>query len=355
MSNSRRSYIIAAELAFPRNRVSQVDITEELVKIWPKQEKIVRKIFSNTGVESRNLAMELSKYKDLTDFGERNRLWTNEALRLVEMSCKKLLEKVDLAPSEIDVLIDTTVTGLAIPALGARLMNKLPFSRQAKRIPLFGLGCLGGVAGIARAHDYLVGHPDQAVLFFAVELCSLTFQFGDEGTANIVGSGLFADGAASILMVGEEHPLAKVSKLAVRNSASNFYPETERVMGWDISSSGFNIVLSGNVPEVVEENIPKDVQAFLKSNDLDIKDIQEVISHPGGPKVLDALAKAVQKDREFFRHSWDSLKDNGNMSSVSVLDVLSRSLGDEQKVGTKGLMLAMGPAFCSEMVLTERV
>jgi alkylresorcinol/alkylpyrone synthase len=207
---------------------------------------------------------------------------------------------------------------------------------------------------VARAHDYLLAHKNQAVLLLATELCSLTFQLNDSSVANLIGTGLFSDGAAAVVLVGDDHPLAKTGKLKVKDTMSVFYPNTERTMGWDITGEGFKLVLSGDVPAIVQEHVPAGVREFLDHNHLNLNEVDEIIAHPGGPKVLEALAFALDRDGSWFDHSWLSLAENGNMSSVSVLDILSRTLETPADNKKHGLLMAMGPAFCSEMVLTER-
>jgi alkylresorcinol/alkylpyrone synthase len=203
-------------------------------------------------------------------------------------------------------------------------------------------------------NDYLLGHPKEAVILLATELCSLTFQFQDKSVANLVGTSLFADGAAAVLMLGTEHPLSKKSQFEVLAGGSFFYPDTERIMGWDIVSSGFQIVLSGDVPKIVSEYVKPNIVEFLSSQKVTPSDVGFMVSHPGGPKVLDKISEISERSPEEFRHSWASLQEKGNMSSVSVLHVLEKTIADKIDKNKIGLMLAMGPAFCSEMALIKK-
>jgi alkylresorcinol/alkylpyrone synthase len=224
------------------------------------------------------------------------------------------------------------------------------------RVPLVGLGCVAGAAGIARLHDYLVGHPRSVAVLMCVELCSLTLQRDDTSLANLVASGLFGDGAAAVVAVGadragehEGHDLVQPDVLAVR---SRLYPDSERTMGWDVGSSGLKIVLDSNVPMMVERYVGEDVRGFLADQGLTQDDIEWYVAHPGGPKVLEAMQDTLGLERQALQVTWDSLAAIGNLSSASVLHVLADTLTDRPpRPGSYGLMLAMGPGFCSELVL----
>jgi alkylresorcinol/alkylpyrone synthase len=233
-------------------------------------------------------------------------------------------------------------------------MNRIPFSSNLKRVPIFGLGCLGGVAGVARVADYLRGHPDEAAILLSIELCSLTIQPDDLSIANIISSGLFGDGAASVLMVGKRHPLAQPGHPQVVDSQSIFFPNTERVMGWDVGERGFKVVLSADVPEIAGTHLRPEIDSFLCHHNLQIGDIARWIAHPGGPKVTQALQDSLQLDDDALHLSRESLARVGNVSSASVLFILHETLSRCQPApGEYGLMIAMGPAFCAELVLLQ--
>ncbi len=349
------SGVLSAKSVVPKNQYTQEDISDTLAEFWGEHARAAKKFHDNSRVKTRNLVLPLEKYKSLQDFGSRNDLWIEHAIPMALESVTQVLQESELKPQEVDLIISTSITGIAVPSLEARLINLLNFKSETKRMPLFGLGCLGGAACIARANDYLKAYPDQVVLITATEICSLTFQLDDQSIANMVATGLFADGSAAVVMVGKDHPKYKNSKLQVIDSMSVFYPNTERIMGWDINQNGFKIVLSGDVPGLVRENVPTGIDQFLDRHQLKKSDLGEVIAHPGGPKVLEALADAVGVGSDWFSHSWESLSVNGNMSSVSVLDILSRTIKTSPTEDKLGLLMAMGPAFCSEMVLTKRL
>jgi alkylresorcinol/alkylpyrone synthase len=349
------SIIHSVMTSFPKNYVSQEEISEEISNIWPDKKKHVDQFHKSSQVKSRHLSIPLSEYKNLGDIGDRSRKWLDVAIELQTNNINILLEKAGLHPKDISLIVSTTVTGLSIPTLEARLMNKIAFKPNTKRLPIFGLGCLGGVAGINRVNDYLKGHPKEAALLLATELCSLTFQFEDKSVANLVGTSLFADGSAAVLMLGNEHPLASKGEFRVLSGESFFYPDTERIMGWDIVSSGFQIVLSGDVPKIVVEHVKPNIGEFLSSNKITLSDVGFMVSHPGGPKVLDKISEIADRPAEDFKHSWNSLSEKGNMSSVSVLHVLQKTIEEKRASGELGLMIAMGPAFCSEMNLIKKL
>jgi alkylresorcinol/alkylpyrone synthase len=230
-------------------------------------------------------------------------------------------------------------------------MNQLPFRRDLKRIPVFGLGCVAGAAGIARAADYVRAFPDEHALLLSVELCSLTWQKNDTSTANLVASGLFGDGAAAVVVSG-----AKANNPGPRIVATRsvFYRDTEDAMGWEISEQGFRIVLSPNVPQVVHQNIRADMDAFLAEHDLEIRDIQSWIFHSGGPRILRAVEQSLELSSSALAASWASLREVGNLSSASVLAVLESHLDHGRKApGEYSVLAAMGPGFCSELILLQ--
>lgn len=347
--------IYAVSTEFPENYASQEEIMREISSLWSDKKSYVEQFHQSSMVKGRHLAIDLENYKNLTDIGERFQIWLEVVTKLQEKNINKLLKKVGLLPRDISLIATTTVTGISIPTLEARLMNCMAFSDKTKRLPIFGLGCLGGVAGINRVNDYLKGHPKEAALLLASELCSLTFQFDDKSVANLVGTSLFGDGVAAVLMVGHEHPLYKKSEFEILDSESFFYENSENVMGWEINANGFKIVLSGDVPKIVEKNVKPNLEYFLSKNKLTNSDVNFMVSHPGGPKVLDKICEISGKEKSDFRLSWESLAEKGNMSSVSVLHVLEKTIEQRHSTNETGLMVAMGPAFCSEMALIKKM
>ena len=308
----------------------------------------LEKLHRNVLVGGRHLALPLEEYPKIETWGEANDHWIRVAEELGGKAVLTALDRAGLGVGEVDAFYFTTVTGIATPSIDARLMNRLSLPSRVKRVPIFGLGCLAGAAGVARAADYLVGHPSEVAVLLSVELCSLTLQRDDLSVENLIGSGLFGDGAAAAVLVGEERPSQGPRVVASRSS---FYPDTERVMGWDVSERGFKIVLSAEVPEMVRRFLRRDVDAFLSEHGLATDDIVAWISHPGGPRVLEAMQEALELPDDALESAWQTLREVGNLSSTSVLLVLEGALGSPPPPGSWGLMSAMGPGFCSELVL----
>ena len=349
--------ISAVTHAFPTHYYPQEELLAALRKHWAKgHSNLARleRIHHNVGVTGRHLALPIEDYESLEGFEAKNDAWIRCALDLGETVLCNLFEKVGMKPGEVSQIIFTTVTGIGVPSIDARLMNRIPFSPHLKRVPLFGLGCVAGAAGVARLADYLRGHTDEAAVLLSIELCSLTIQPDDFSIANIISSGLFGDGAAAVLMVGKDHPTAGRGLPRVIDSRSIFFPDTERVMGWEVGNRGLKIVLSAEVAELAEVHLRPGVDAFLGEHGLTIADIKHWIAHPGGPKVIQAMEAGLGLSEHALDLSRESLAAVGNISSTSVLLILEETLSRSQpEPGTYGLLMAMGPAFCAELVLLQ--
>jgi len=347
-------YIHSVYCALPDHYYDQETLSQALQKLWSQRYFNPSRLIAfhnHVLVGGRHLALPLEEYEALTGLGARNDAWLRVALDIAERAVAGVLQRAALPAHAISLLASSTVTGIAVPSLEARLMNRLPFGRGTKRLPLFGLGCLAGVAGVNRVADYLLGHPREAALFFTVELCSLTLQKEDLSIPNIIASGLFGDGGAAVLMLGDEHPLRHEAELELVAWQATFFPHTEHVMGWDVVDTGFQVVLSKDVPDIVTQHLPGAVQEVLQDAGLEGAQPTFFVAHPGGPKVLYAMEKALGLTQGELHQSWDSLARQGNMSSASVLFVLAQTLKQLPKDGRLGLMLAMGPAFCAELTL----
>lgn len=337
--------VCGVAVQFPRHLNSQQDTIAALTDFAGPE---FRRFAVSSGVESRHTALPLARYADLSGFSEANDAFIGVALDLAEHALLRALDRATVHPSEVDIVFSTTVTGLAVPTLEARLAKRVGLRQDVKRVPLFGLGCVAGAAGVARMHDYLRAFPEQVGVLLAVELCSLTIQREDSSVANLVASSLFGDGAAAVVATGARRDTPGPKVLATR---SRIYPDTEEVMGWHIGSDGFRIMLSADVATVVEKYLGDDVRTFLADHGLTPEDVSTWICHPGGPRVIEAVEKGLGLPGDALDHTRKSLRDNGNLSSVSVLDVLAANLADPPSAGSVGLMIAMGPAFCSELVL----
>lgn len=350
--------IVSATSAFPKHYYSQEMLFAALQEFWGDRlakPEVLRRLHKNVGVDGRFLALPIDAYPLLKGWGEADDHWIRCALELGYCSVSRALTGAGLDVRDVGALFFTSVTGIASPSIDARLINRLGFSPNVKRVPMFGLGCVAGAAGIARAADYVRAYPDEVAVLLSVELCSLTLQREDLSVANMISAGLFGDGAAAVVVAGNKWDEVKPSQgpriLATR---SIFYPNTEEMMGWDISESGFQIVLSPEVPDLIRRQLGNDVDSFLADLGRERSDVGSWVLHTGGPKVLQATAAALGLENGELAASWDCLRRVGNLSSASVLVVLEDVMKNRRpEPGTFGLLAAMGPGFCSELVALE--
>ncbi|MFF3753146.1 type III polyketide synthase [Streptomyces sp. NPDC002018] len=347
--------IAAVHGALAPHQHSQQDLTDMVAEVCLPEaadRRVLDRLHSGARVRTRHTALPLDQYAGLKDFGEVNDAFIAAAVPLGAEVVGAALATAGLSPRDVDLLMFTSVTGIAAPSVDARLVSRLGLRRDVRRVPVFGLGCVAGAAGVARLHDYLLGRPDDVAVLLSVELCSLTFQRNDSSPANLVATGLFGDGAAAVVACGAGRRPAGSAGPTVIDTRSCLYPDTEGAMGWDITGSGFRIVLDASVPDLVRKNLPEEVDGFLAEHGLRREDITAWVCHPGGPKVLEAVEEALELPDGALDMTWRSLAAVGNLSSSSVLHVLRDTLAERPPPpGTAGLMLAMGPGFCSELVL----
>lgn len=333
---------------------TQTEITSAIGPILAPQaarRAVLERLHSSSGVEHRALALPLTEYAALRDFGTANDAFVRIGTELGVRAVRGALGRAGLSPSDVDFLLFTTVTGVSAPSLDALLVEPLGLRPDVRRLPSFGLGCAGGAAGLARVHDYLLGHPHDVAVLLSVELCSLTIQHGDDSTANLVASGLFGDGAAAAVLVGAEHRLAAGGGPDVVDAASRLYPGTREALGWAVGGSGLRIVLSPGLPDLVSAHLGDDVAAFLERHDLKTRDIGAWVVHAGGPRILDAVRDALDLEPDLLAPSRASLAGSGNLSSTSVLDILASYVEGGREPGTWGVVIAFGPGVGVELVL----
>jgi alkylresorcinol/alkylpyrone synthase len=339
--------------AFPKYYHKQEVLVGALKNYWKDrlvQPGILDRLDESMKVDGRFTARPLDFYhNEMKTWGEANNVWIEVGLELGEKALCHALVAAGIEPRDLGAIFVTSVTGIAAPSLDARLINRMGLSPNIKRIPIFGLGCVAGAAGISRAADYVRGFPDQAAALLSIELCSLTLQRDDISMAHLISAMLFGDGAAATVVVGDEVESNGPEILA---NKSIFYPNTERVMGWDISEKGFHIVLSPEVPDTVVKHLGKDVDEFLAEQGVRRSDIKSWIMHTGGPKVLEATATALDLTEKDLEASWECLRKVGNISSTSVLLVLEDVYRHRRpEPGSLSILAGMGPGFCAELLL----
>lgn len=352
--------VIAADVRFPERYESQADLRREFLRVSGGKGEAttdrIERLFDRTGVQGRHLALPREAYTSLGGFGERNAHWLEHALSLGHAAVAGALERAQLCPADISLFMSSSVTGLAAPSIEARIMAaRGDFAPDCRRLPIFGLGCVAGAAGIARVSEYLRANPTHAALLLCVELCSLTFQLSDTSIANVIGSALFGDGAACVVMVGGEHRLSKSGTgMAVVDTRSVFFPGSGETMGWDIVDSGFRIVLSGSVPTLARGEFATETRRFLEDHGLAPRDIRRWFGHPGGPAVIDAIEGGLDLEVGALDASRRTLARVGNLSSASVLALIEEALHNGPGLAPgNGLLYAMGPGFCAELVLLQ--
>jgi alkylresorcinol/alkylpyrone synthase len=362
--------IVSAASAFPEHYYSQEMLLEALQEYWGdriENPNVLRRLHRHVSVDGRYLSLPKEEYLQMRTWGEANHHWIRTAKELGEKAVTGALARAALRPQSLGAFFFVSVTGISSPSIDALLINQLGLCRNIRRVPIFGLGCVAGAAGISRAADYVRAYPDQVAVVLSVELCSLTLQREDISMANLISSGLFGDGAAAVIVAGSAAGggAGDVTGAVTDNDCGNsgptilatrsvFYPDTEEMMGWDISEKGFRIVLSREIPNLVRENLARDLDDFLAERGLTRADISSWALHTGGPKILEATADALGLKNGELDVSWECLRRTGNLSSASVLVVLEEVMQNRRPPpGTLGLLAAMGPGFCAEFVLLQ--
>lgn len=344
--------IVAAATAFPPHAVPQEQVREAIRLFFagsvPALERLLP-LFDHCRIDRRHFMMPLEWYLRPRSLSERNTIYLQHGLALLASAARRCLERAGLPPARIDQVITVTSTGYATPTLDAGLVNTLAMRPGVSRLPVWGLGCAAGAAGLARAADYCRAFPHGVVLLTALECCSLTFMAGDLSKKNLVATALFSDGAAAVLVAGEQTGLAGPR---LRASRSHLFPDSDRIMGWDFLENGMQLVLSPRLPLLVREKLPVLVNDFLDGLGLQRKQIAQHLAHPGGARVIDAYLAALHLPPEELALTEDALREHGNTSSVAILTVLENWLPRAQP--GLALLTAFGPGFSAEMSLLER-
>jgi alkylresorcinol/alkylpyrone synthase len=343
--------ILAVRSAFPAHRYPQTELTRkvaELSGLSQTKRALLERLHGNAGVDTRHTVLPLPEYDGLHGSARANDRYIAEATNLGEQALRSALDGAGLDARDVDLLIVTSVTGVAVPSLDARLIPRLGLRSDVKRLPIFGLGCVAGAAALARLHDYLLAWPGHTAALLAVELCSLTWPAAGVTMGDLVASGLFGDGSAALVATGGQG----AGVPTVIASRSEVYPDSCDALGWRLASDGFRIVLTADLADVVERRLNGSVSSFLASHGLTVDEIKSWVCHPGGPKVIDSIQKSLKLPDHAVELSRRSLADVGNLSSVSVLHILEQTIETcPPPPGSAGLMIGLGPGISAELVL----
>jgi alkylresorcinol/alkylpyrone synthase len=311
-------------------------------------------VFAHAQIEQRFFAAPPEWFLHQHSFKECNDHFVRVASELSEQVSRSCLEASRLAPSDVDHVIVVTTTGLAAPSLDARLINRLAMGGHTRRTPIWGLGCAGGIGGLARAYEYTRAFPEQRVLLVCVEICSATFQWDDLTTRNLIATSLFADGAAAVVVAGDQAQPSAALPLEILSTQSTLWSDSLEVMGWDTVDSGFRVVFSPRIPGIVEQLMRDNIVELLTPHGLELDDISHWILHPGGAKVITAYEQALGIDPERLEHTRTVLRECGNMSSATVFFVLERFLRSQMLgPGEYGVLAVLGPGFSCELALVR--
>lgn len=317
---------------------------------FPQTDRLIF-AFDNTEIITRNFCKPLSYYAEANTFEHRNNDYIENALTFSVQAIEDCIVKAGVKKEDITDILFVSTTGLATPSIDALIINKMRLNPHINRIPIWGLGCGGGVSGMAKANMAAKANPDAVVLLVAVELCSLTLIKSDYSKSNFIGSSLFSDGIAACIVKGDNHTKQQAEFTYVASSSKLYYDSLD-VMGWEFQDTGFKVLFSKDIPTFIHEHVKEDITEFLDKQNLKLSDIRNFIFHPGGKKVLDAYTDALAVEGDFLNKTRAVMNDYGNMSSATVLYVLERFMSEGFEDGY-GLMMAMGPGFSSEMVLLK--
>jgi alkylresorcinol/alkylpyrone synthase len=346
--------LLSLATAVPRHRLDQGDVAAIARRIFdgPASEiDYMLPIFENAGIEQRYSCVPLDWYLEPVGWQERNRLYLDNALDLIETAARDGLERAGLGAGDVDALLCVSTTGLSTPSLDARLMDRLPFRPDVERLPVFGLGCAGGTLGLARAAALAKARPGSRVLLLVVELCGLTFRPGDQSRANIVATALFGDGAAAALVTAEPNRTTSETGPCLVDWGEHRWPNSQDVMGWQVEADGFGVLFSKDIPSLIRADFVPALDCFLARCGSDRGALAGYVCHPGGERVVSAVEEVLGLEPGSLAHARAVLRDYGNMSAASVLFVLERVLA-ERPPG-RHLITSLGPGFTAAFALMD--
>jgi alkylresorcinol/alkylpyrone synthase len=321
----------------------------ELFSASPAIAEWLNPIYTHAEIDNRHSCVDLDWYLENHSFGERNDLYLEHATNLLVEAAEKALDEAGLEPGDIDTIVSISSTGVATPSLEARVMRKMAFRSDVERLPVFGLGCAGGVLGLARAAAMAAAKPESRVLLLVVELCALGFRYGDRSKSNMVATALFGDGAAAaVISCREDH----IGGARLGPWGEHTWDDSLDIMGWDVNDDGLKVVFSRDIPTLVRDDLRPVVDTFLAKHGGVLADVAGFVCHPGGAKVIDALEDCFGLQRGDLTVARSVLRAHGNMSSATVLFVLREVLMDAQTRGPL-LMTTLGPGFTAGMMVVE--
>jgi alkylresorcinol/alkylpyrone synthase len=334
--------------AVPRHRYEQTEVRDVSHLLFDRDKADLTRllpVFDNAGIDARYSCMPLGWYLAPHGWVERSQLFSEHAVNLLCEAAEKALDQAGLETADIDTVVAVSTTGVATPSLDARVIERLGLRRDARRLPIFGLGCAGGVTGLARAVDQARALPGSNVLYLVVELCTLTFRHGDNSKSNVIASALFGDGAAAAIIS------TTGSGPAFGAAGEHTWAQSLDIMGWRVQEDGLGVLFSRDIPALVRAEIRPIADAFLGSHGVSVNDLAGVVCHPGGAKVLDALEDAFSMPAGGLTVAREVLRGYGNMSAATVLFVLERTLATAS--AGRYLMSALGPGFSVGLQLLE--
>ena len=352
--------ILSVGTAVPPHTVSQEAsrrFTQQFFQeAFPDIERYLQ-VFANSRVEKRHFCVPLSWFSSPHTTAEKNQLYIEHACQLGVEAIQRCLNKISLSAEDIDCLLVVSSTGISTPSIDARLLNLLPLREDITRVPLWGLGCAGGAMGLSRAADYARAFPDSLVLLLSVELCGLTFVQNDRSKSNLIATSLFADGAAAVLVAGDEIATRHASDStspSISGSRTVTWKDSLDVMGWDVTDDGLKVVFSRDIPSLVKQRMRSAVDQFLDRHQTSLPQITHFVLHPGGAKVLTAYQHSLEIEPDRLLPAHQVLQAYGNMSSPTVLFVLEKQIERSWQSGEKGLVAALGPGFSCELLYLQQ-
>lgn len=351
------AHIFSVATAYPPYVMSQDDVADRAAEIFGHKPDYFRRMaaaYGNAGVETRHSCVPLDWYRDPHGWPERTQLFEENAIRLLTEAGQACLAQASVSPEQIAATVTVSSTGVVTPSLDSLVQGPLGLSAATQRLPVFGLGCAGGVIGLSRAAALATAMPGKWILFLCVELCGLTFRSSDDSKANLIGTAIFGDGAAAVLVRADANEGAGSGarpRARVQAWGEHTWPESRDIMGWRVEDDGLGVVFSREIPRLVRDRLRPVTDAFLASQDTSLERLAGVVCHPGGDKVLSALQDTLDLPPDGLRHARDVLREKGNMSAVTVLAVLERALNADDS--GPHLMTALGPGFTAAMTLMD--